>query len=589
MIRKTGLFLCVMMLLIAVLPTSIALGAGVPTFTAKLSASQVNVDGNVVVTIYGKNVTDLYGYEAVLTYDVDRLEFNETKSKGSFEGYKILQDSGNQVTFAYTKMGNTTGENGDLAICTLIFKAKQSGQANVTLKQMKTVTSQLSASVWQVNAQAAVQINGTTGPGTGTGTGTGGMKEESNLYIPKETELRIELAPNGQTSVTAVIDSERLAQKLTDLQTKSGGTALYFEIPGESDLNALQLPLPTLYNSLKNLKDTVLTVRSHLGTYDLPMSILTQEQFASMAGREGATLIVRLDKAKSQHETQFDQSISGTGMERLSDIIDYKVILKIKDKEEEIHSFGSSFVTRFMFVDEAIADPAAATAVVYDPVTGEMEFVPSVFTVTNGKTEVKITRNSNSMYAIVHNKKTFDDMAGHWAQQDVEQLASKLIIAGTSDYMYTPDMQVTRAQFAALLVRGLGLSAEAGLNAFADVAATEWYASEVNTAAKYGLVQGVGEGKFNPDAQITREQMVVMMMKAIALVQGDKKSEAARNVSFADQNRISDYAREAIAEAAAKGLIQGKTETEFAPQYVATRAEAAVIIKRVLQYAKLIN
>lgn len=416
------------------------------------------------------------------------------------------------------------------------------------------------------------------------------MKDDPNLYVPTQSELRVETAPDGQTSVTAVIDSKRLAQKLADLQATSGSAVLSFEIPGERDMNALQLPLQTLLDNLKDHKDTILSVQSHLGTYDLPMSILNQADFVKMAGVEGATLIIRIDKAKSQHETQFDQSISDKGMVRVGDMIDYKIILKTNDKEEEVHNFGNSFVTRVIHADQMIQDPSAATGVVYDPTTGEMKFVPSVFTVKDGKTEVKVTRNTNSLYAIVQNKKTFDDMIGHWAQQDVEQLASKMIINGTSDRAYTPEMQVTRAQFAALLVRGLGLPEEAGLNIFTDVADTQWYAPEVNTAAKYGLVQGVAEGQFNPDAQITREQMVVMMMKAIGLVKGTSASSASvTNAPFADQDLLSDYAHSAVADAASKGLIHGKTETTFAPQDVATRAEAAVIIKRVLQYANLIN
>ncbi|NQX67243.1 S-layer homology domain-containing protein [Paenibacillus alba] len=596
MLRKTGIFFTVMMLLFTVIPIGTAVGAGIPSFKVNLNVSQITVGDNVVVTIQGNNMTDLYGYEAVLTYDADRLDFKPDQSNGTFEGFKIAQDSGNQVTFAYSKMHDKAGENGDLAICTLTFKAMKSGQANVILDQMTTVTSQELPSIWHVNAQAAVKINDTI-PGSGTGGGGGGggtttppTKEDPNSYVPKESELRIETAQDGQTSVTAVIDSKRLAQKLADLQATSGSRVLSFEIPGEYDMNALQLPLSTLLGSLKDHKDTILSVRSHLGTYDLPMSILNHADFASLAGVEGATLIIRIDKAKSLYETQFDQSISDKGMVRAGDMIDYKIILKTKDKEEEIHSFGNSFVTRVMHVDKMIQDSSAATAVVYDPATGEMKFVPSVFTVNGGKTEVKVIRNTNSLYAIVQNKKTFDDMIGHWAKQDVEQLASKMIINGTSDRAYTPEMQVTRAQFAALLVRGLGLPAEAGKNVFADVADTQWYAPEVNAAAKYGLVQGVAEGEFNPDAQITREQMVVMMMKAIGLVKGTSASSASTvNAPFADQDLLSDYARSAVADAAGKGLIHGKTETTFAPQDVATRAEAAVIIKRVLQYANLIN
>ena len=351
-----------------IIPLGTTVGAaGTPSFNVNLNASQVTVGDNVVVTIQGNNVTDLFGYEAVLTYDADRLEFNsvQSQSNGLINGYKIAQASGNQVTFANTKMGDKPGENGNLAICTLIFKAKQSGQANVTLTQMTTVTSQELPSIWNVNAQAAVKINGTT-PGPGGGGGGGGTttpstNEDLGVYVPKESELRIETTQDGQTSVTAVIDSKRLAQKLADLQATGGSTVLSFEIPGERELTALQLPLPTLFDSLKDHKGTILSVRSHLGTYDLPMSILNQADFVGMAGVEGATLIIRIDKAKSLHETKFDQSISDKGMDRVSDMIDYKVILKTKDKEEEIHSFGNNFVTRVIQVDEIIQDSSAAT------------------------------------------------------------------------------------------------------------------------------------------------------------------------------------------------------------------------------------
>ncbi|MEC0227694.1 NPCBM/NEW2 domain-containing protein [Paenibacillus alba] len=451
-----------------------------------------------------------------------------------------------------------------------------------------------------VQGEMAITLSGQTdvvdpGPNSGSSGSSGSVnpttppvKEDPTRYVPKDTELRIEPVQESQTAVTAIIDRERLAQKLADLKAASS-SILNFELPGEYERNAVQLPLDILYNSMKENKGTVLTLRSHLGSYNLPLSILNREDVASAVNTEGAVLIIRMDKAKSQYEKQFEQSIANKGMKRLSDMIDYKVILKSKDQEVEITNFGNSFITRVMKVEGAIQDSSIATAVVYDPATGELKFVPSVFAVITGKTEATITRNTNSLYAIVQNKKTFDDMNGHWAQKDVENLASKMVIDGTTDRTYTPEMQVTRAQFAALLVRGLGLPTETTPSVFTDVAATQWYALEVGTAAKYGLVQGVGEGRFNPDQRITREQMVVMMMKAVHLVQGESQQQAVAKTRFSDQDQLSDYARSAVAEATSKGLVHGKTETTFAPQDEATRAEAAVLIKQALQYLKLIN
>ncbi|MEK5397065.1 discoidin domain-containing protein [Paenibacillus sp. FSL K6-2859] len=414
-------------------------------------------------------------------------------------------------------------------------------------------------------------------------------KEDPHRYVPTGIELQNETAQNGTTSLTINIDKEALAKKLEALNQATGSPNLDIEIPGMISWNAVNLPLDVLYNSMKANKDTIITLRGHLGSYELPLASLNREELEKAAKVTGATLIIRMDQATSQHEQKFEQSKLEQGLKRVSDIIAYKVILKSNDKEEELQRFGNPFMTHVINMDGVTQDPATATAVIFDPITGQMRFVPSVFTVKNGKTEVSIFSQANGVYAIVQNKKTFDDMMGHWALKDVETLASKLIINGMSDRTFAPAGKVTRAQFAALLVRGLGLSTESLSNVFADVNTTAWYAQDVNTAAKLGLVQGVGEAKFSPDSRITREQMVVMIMNAVQLVQGEHRAEAQLRTPFTDQASISGYATQAVTEAAAKGIIKGKTETTFAPQDAATRAEAAVMIKQILQYLKFMN
>ncbi|MGD5763649.1 S-layer homology domain-containing protein, partial [Xanthomonas citri pv. citri] len=112
---------------------------------------------------------------------------------------------------------------------------------------------------------------------------------------------------------------------------------------------------------------------------------------------------------------------------------------------------------------------------------------------------------------------------------------------------------------------------------------------EVNIAAQYGLVQGAGLGKFNPDLLVTREQMVVMMMNAVRFFNGSSIKGVYGDVPFVDQDQLSSYARNAVAEAVHERLISGKTATTFAPQAAATRVEAAVLLKQTLQYLKLMN
>jgi len=440
--------------------------------------------------------------------------------------------------------------------------------------------------------------SGTGGGGSGN-SGSGGnigsviittppLIEDASLYLPKETELRKESVQGGGQAVTVVMDSNRLAKKLAALKAKEK-PMLAIEVPGDHSSIAVQLPLSILYNSFKENSKTILTIRSHLGSYDLPLALLQRKDIVDAAASGDATLIVRLAKSEAAVTQQLDQAVKAQGLEQLSGLIDFKVLLKAGGRVEEIRSFGDSFVTRIIKVNGTIEDISRATVVSYDSITGQLKFVPSFFTVKNGQTEVMIMSNTDGMYTIVQSKKTFEDMVGHWAKSDVERLAAKMIIKGTSDRYYSPDKPVTRAQFTALLVRGLGLTSETGSNVFTDVADSEWYAAEVNIAAQYGLVQGAGLGKFNPDLLVTREEMVVMMMNAVRFVNSGAIVEVPSDVPFVDQDQLSSYARDAVAGAVHEGLISGKTATTFAPQAAATRVEAAVLLYQALQYLKLIN
>ncbi len=87
---------------------------------------------------------------------------------------------------------------------------------------------------------------------------------------------------------------------------------------------------------MKANKDTIITISSHLGSYELPLSNLNREELEKAAKVAGATLIIRMDNVTSQQEQKFERSIVEKGMKRVSDIIAYKVILKSNDKEEEL-------------------------------------------------------------------------------------------------------------------------------------------------------------------------------------------------------------------------------------------------------------
>jgi len=186
--------------------------------------------------------------------------------------------------------------------------------------------------------------------------------------------------------------------------------------------------------------------------------------------------------------------------------------------------------------------------------------------------------------------KTFVDIQKHWAQQDIEFMASKDIVKGITDNTFAPNKNITRAEFAALLVRALGINeVKPAQGQFADVEPNAWYYSSVETAAAAGLVKGLVENKYAPTNLITREQMAAMILRALAyanvnidLTAGEQEQLLA---GFRDKDKISAWGITSLAQTVKAGLINGATSTTLEPVANATRAQATVIIKRMMEKA----
>lgn len=198
-----------------------------------------------------------------------------------------------------------------------------------------------------------------------------------------------------------------------------------------------------------------------------------------------------------------------------------------------------------------------------------------------------------SRYALMAYTKSFGDIVGHWSQADVELMACKHIIKGVTDVSFEPDRNITRAEFATLLQRTLGLRETNEEPIFTDVKADDWYYGAVQAAARAGLVKGYPEGDFRPNVNITRQEMAVMVARALENLSGELTiTPAAVNrilERFEDKAEIGNWAREAVAVAVERDIIKGRTERTFVPQANATRAESAAMLKRTAVSAGLLK
>lgn len=184
---------------------------------------------------------------------------------------------------------------------------------------------------------------------------------------------------------------------------------------------------------------------------------------------------------------------------------------------------------------------------------------------------------------------TFKDVERHWAKQSIETLAAKQIVNGFKEGSFLPEQNITRAEFAAMLVKTLGIPPVTDKVNFKDISSSHWAFGLINTALTNGLVTGDNK-LFKPDAPITREEMATMIVRAQEKIKPYQNSDSSPNeyiTGFKDSNLISLWARQAINKAAWSGLIKG-SENQFKPRKLLTRAEAASILYRLLELNKLL-
>lgn len=175
-----------------------------------------------------------------------------------------------------------------------------------------------------------------------------------------------------------------------------------------------------------------------------------------------------------------------------------------------------------------------------------------------------------------------DVSESQWFYDDVYFAVSNGLFNGIDEVTFAPGASMTRAMLVTVLYRLEGQPAVYGGSAFADVAAGQWYTDAVIWATRNGIVNGLGDGKFGTNDNVTREQMAAILYRYAQNCGYDTTARANLN-GYTDAAKISAYAQEAMSWANAMSLINGRTATSLAPTGTATRAEVAAIFHRFVE------
>ncbi|MDA8146620.1 MAG: S-layer homology domain-containing protein [Thermaerobacter sp.] len=212
-------------------------------------------------------------------------------------------------------------------------------------------------------------------------------------------------------------------------------------------------------------------------------------------------------------------------------------------------------------------NPARLGVYVHRPQTGRWTWVGGVVNPTTDRLGVTLTRPGTC--AVPANATTFTDLG---RTEGALGAADALPGAGVAPGVFAPDSGVTRAQFVTMLVKAAGLTPEvSGQTPFSDVLPGQGYAPYVAAACRVGLVAGMGAGTFDPNGQLTRAQLAVLVAKATGAGAATGRSRCS------DAAGIPPWAQAAVETAVARGLLAGFPGGTFGPDETATRAQAAAV------------
>ncbi|MGE6664612.1 S-layer homology domain-containing protein [Paenibacillus xylanexedens] len=423
-----------------------------------------------------------------------------------------------------------------------------------------------------------------TPPSTGAQVLVNGKAENAGSLTTTEV--------NGRKVVTLAVDATLIAQKL---QTEGNNAIVTIPVTGngQGDLVIGEMTGQTV--KLMADKQAILVLQTDIASYTLPAQQVNIEKLAQQLGVNSDNSLenIKLQIEISQPIEAVIQTAQSAAQENgytlLGSPVDFKVTATLNGNSVSVDKFNS-YVSRTIVLP-ANVDPTQITTGVVVEAEGTVRHVPTKITQVNGMYHAQINSLTNSVYAVIWHPHTFTDVAQHWAETEVNDMGSRMVIEGITDTTFEPNRGVTRAEFAAILVRGLGLKPGERVNSFKDVNGNEWYADAVTTATSYGLIDGYENGTFRPQAQITRQEAMALIARAMT-VTGMETAASAGNVQqwsdYADAEQVASWAKEAVASSISAGLVSGRGKDTIAPNQSITRAETAVIIRRLLQQSGLI-
>ncbi|PYI56358.1 S-layer homology domain-containing protein [Paenibacillus flagellatus] len=629
-------------LIVSVLMSSLFLCTPVYAFAESGSEPEratlrLEVDGKPVsegerfaVQVVARDPADLYGVQVRVKYDPSKLTFRQVQPQGAYSdfGGSQIDETEGTVVLPLLRQGASSSSSAiaSLSVAKLEFAARSSGVTKLAVESVKAVTgeSYLNANGYpDLKELAIVPGRELTLPITPASSSS---SEDPAPPAPVVPPARPEARPGLQEleKKLASNDPEQALAQLSSLL--SGGAGSYspaemkrleelagqlqrqwlhqVKITEDAAAKSMRLDRESLAKTVEALRQlselgasrqwkvpAEANIRVRLADNGSSSLLVTSDQAKQLAGGKVSLLLenergaaaVSPEALAGGQETLLQLRTAGEQAGRQTDarlnfVSGLQVLISAMEDGKPVAVAPEAGLLRLTLRYEASAPNVHKLGVyAWNESTSAWEYVRNAKP-EGGEFEVAAARPG--VYALMEYSANYKDIEDVYeeARYAIEALSAKHVMDGTAEEAFSPFGETTRAEFVSLLVRMLDLDSTARHEAsFRDVEADAWYAGAVNAAYRAGIVRGDGEN-MNPDGKLTREEMAVMLANA-----GLVKTNGSGSEPFADDDAISDWAREAIYAARAGGLLNGVGDNAFSPKSGANRADVAVMLLRLIE------
>lgn len=392
----------------------------------------------------------------------------------------------------------------------------------------------------------------------------------------------------GRTVTTVKLDNRKVLDKLS----RENNKLLTIPVGGSSDDVIGELN-GSVVKALES-NDARLQIQTGKGAYTIPASLIDigglSAQLGASVNIQDITIRIQISASSADKTAQVQEAAKTGQLQTIGSPVDFEITATYGTLSVPVNKFDG-YVERKIAIPDAVSPSGITTGVVLTD-DGKLHHEPTVVVQENGKYYAKINSLTNSTYSVIYNPRVMGDVSSHWASAEVNDMTSRLIIEGVNDSEFMPNEAITRAEFAAIVTRGLGIQPRNNTGGFSDVVSGDWFAGAVQAAADYDLIDGYADGTYRPNQNITRQEAVAVLIRAGAIAKLDVNltmDEANRALlAFADGADVPSWARSSVASAISLNLLKGRGGA-LDPEANLTRAEAAVVVRRLLQAADLIN